>query len=148
MYTRREIMEAWESHLAAVPVHVMFHGAFIVKRWEPAYFLDWLRFAGYLITDDDSATSEAAMLNIQQIKERPSSVEVGKVYRTPWEPSGLFRVTQIEPATGFFSEAAFGEFVGDHPSGYADCTNGRYFTKELEGREATTEELRPCSDTD
>ena len=62
------------------------------------------------------------------------AVEVGKTYRTPWEPSGLFRVTAIEPAFDGFQEAAFGVFVGDH-AGYAGGSRGRYYTKELEGRE-------------
>ncbi len=63
------------------------------------------------------------------------SVTVGRVYRTPWEPSGLFRVLEIEPAANGFEEAAFGVFVGEHPSGYLDGSAGRYFTKELAGRE-------------
>ncbi len=63
------------------------------------------------------------------------SVIVGRVYRTPWEPSGLFRVTEIVPARDGFAESAYGVFVGDHPKGYADGTRGSYFTRELAGRE-------------
>jgi len=62
-------------------------------------------------------------------------VEVGRIYRTPWEPSGLFRVVAIEPARNGFEKSAAGVFVGDHPAGYKDRSFGRYLTKELEGRE-------------
>jgi len=66
---------------------------------------------------------------------KPEPVVVGKIYRTPWEPAGLFRVLQIEPAVKNSGESAFGVFVGNHPCGYQDGTFGRYPTKELEGRQ-------------
>lgn len=65
----------------------------------------------------------------------PNAVVVGRIYRTPWEPSGLFRVLEIEPAWDGCAECAHGEFVGDHPKGYRDGEVGAYFTKELAGRE-------------
>lgn len=58
-------------------------------------------------------------------------VVVGKVYRTPFEPSGLFRVMQVEPQGAGFGATAFGVFVGDHPNGYKYGTFGRYYVKEL-----------------
>lgn len=63
------------------------------------------------------------------------TVEVGKTYRTPFEPSGLVKVIAIEPAQAGYDECAFVEFVGDHPAGYKNGSKGRYFTKELDGRE-------------
>ena len=60
-----------------------------------------------------------------------SSIAIGQVYRTPFEPSGLVKVIAIEPPQSGFDECAFVEFVGDHPHGYKDGSNGRYFTKEL-----------------
>jgi hypothetical protein len=71
-----------------------------------------------------------------------SDIQVGKTYRTPWEPSGLFRVTLIEPPQYPFGETAFGVFVGDHPAGYADGSFGRYYSHELAGREVS-----PCDST-
>lgn len=64
-------------------------------------------------------------------------IEPGKVYRTPWEPSGLFRVTRVDTSRGSHGEAAFGYFVGDHPKGYKDGQVGAYPCHELEGREAS-----------
>lgn len=66
------------------------------------------------------------------------AVVIGAVYRTPWEPCGLFRVLEIEPlGTGCGGgPTAFGEFVGDHPCGYKDGSPGRYFVSELAGRES------------
>lgn len=52
-------------------------------------------------------------------------IEVGKVYRTLWEPSGLFRVAVI---TG---SRAIGHYVGDHPKGYKDGQVGAYYAGEL-----------------
>ncbi len=60
-------------------------------------------------------------------------VEIGKTYRTPYEPSGLFRVLEVWPANN--PETAFGVFVGNHPSGYRDGEVGRYFTAELRDQE-------------
>lgn len=63
------------------------------------------------------------------------TVIVGRVYRTPREPSGLFRVLKIFPACNGHAESAFGEFVGDHPKGYSDGAHGSYPAAELAGRE-------------
>ncbi len=73
------------------------------------------------------------------------SVEIGKTYRTPWEPSGLFRVTAIIPACGVLAEMATGVFVDDHPAGYEADSPGRYYTHELEGR-LPTEEAIDCAE--
>ena len=40
----------------------------------------------------------------------------GELYRTPWEPSGLVRVLEIEIIRGH--ENSIVEQVGDHPKGY------------------------------
>lgn len=69
------------------------------------------------------------------------TVTVGQVYRTPWEPSGLFRVTEIEAQGTGFGATAFGYFVGDHPKGYKDGEWGRYYVKELVGREVIERDL-------
>ena len=58
-------------------------------------------------------------------------IEVGKVYRTPYEPSGLVQVIAIEPPQSGYPECAFVKFVGDHPAGYKDGSHGRYFSSEL-----------------
>ncbi len=62
------------------------------------------------------------------------NLELNAVYRTPFEPSGLFRVLEIEPQGNEYEPTAFGVFVGDHPHGYKDGSPGRYFVRELVGR--------------
>lgn len=57
------------------------------------------------------------------------------VYRTPFEPSGLFKVLEVEPANNIYGQTAFGVFVGDHPAGMKAGTAGRYPVRELVGRE-------------
>lgn len=69
-----------------------------------------------------------------------SPLELGAVYRTPYEPAGLFRVLEIEHQGNGHGITARGVFVGDHPAGYADGAPGRYFVKELRGRK-----VEPCS---
>lgn len=61
------------------------------------------------------------------------TVEIGKTYWTPWEPTGKFRVDEIHGpwANGFM--------VGDHPKGYKDGEVGAYLVSELEGREVRKE---------
>ena len=60
------------------------------------------------------------------------AVEVGKIYRTPFEPSGLVRVLEIESFyPGTSRRTAFIEHVGNHPHGYKDGSVGRYFADEL-----------------
>lgn len=66
-------------------------------------------------------------------------LEVGKVYRTPWEPSGLFRVVELEDGGIGGYPTAFGLFVGDHPNGYKDGSPGRYLQRELVGREVSVD---------
>lgn len=63
------------------------------------------------------------------------TIEVGKCYRTPWEPSGVVRVLNVEPSHTIYKEVALIEFVGDHPKGYKSGTHGRYPSSELDGRE-------------
>ena len=63
------------------------------------------------------------------------SVQIGKCYRTPWEPSGVVRVLSIVSESDNIKETCMIEFVGDHPQGYRDGSIGRYPTDELEGRE-------------
>jgi hypothetical protein len=71
------------------------------------------------------------------------SVEVGKLYRTPWEPSGVVEVLEIEnPQYPYDEPTAFVRFVGDHPRGYKDGSPGRYCVKQLEGREVTPPPVR------
>ena len=67
--------------------------------------------------------------------DQSDGVIIGNVYRTPFEPSGLFRVLTIEQAAWPYGETAFGVFVGDHPCGYPDGSHGRYQVKELVGRQ-------------
>ena len=50
MYTRNEIMKAWETHVASVPGRVEHRGGLCYPGTSPGYFLDWLNDAGYLVT--------------------------------------------------------------------------------------------------
>lgn len=59
-------------------------------------------------------------------------IVIGKIYHTPYEPSGLFKVLDLEEGN---DPTAFGVFIGDHPHGYKSGTYGRYYTKELIGKE-------------
>ena len=68
-------------------------------------------------------------------------LELNAVYRTPFEPSGLFRVLEIEPQGDVCEPTAFGVFVGDHPHGYKDGSPGRYFVRELVGRKVQNEPM-------
>lgn len=63
------------------------------------------------------------------------SVEPGKKYRTPWEPSGIILVNEVIKDTYPYGDCACGVFVGDHPRGYKDGSPACYPVKELEGRE-------------
>ena len=65
------------------------------------------------------------------MSESRYGIILGHVYRTPYDPSGLVRIIAIEPPQAGYDECVFVQFVGDHPSGYKDGTNGRYFSKEL-----------------
>lgn len=71
------------------------------------------------------------------------SIEVGRIYRTPFEPAGLFRVLEIEPGREGWDETAFGVYVGDHPAGYRDGSYGRYFSKELRDQSCRHCEMVP-----
>lgn len=62
-------------------------------------------------------------------------LKVGGIYRTPFEPSGLFMVLTLEHPNDIYGGTAFGVFVGDHPRGMKSGTVGRYPVSELEGRE-------------
>jgi len=66
---------------------------------------------------------------------KKTTIEVGMIYRTPWDPEGLFLVKEIEPGTRGFRPLAFGAHVVDHPSGYCSGTDGRYFVHELRSLE-------------
>jgi RNA polymerase subunit RPABC4/transcription elongation factor Spt4 len=55
---------------------------------------------------------------------------VGKAVRTPFEPSGLVKVLEIEgPYDG--KRTAFIVYAEDHPKGYRQGDIGRYFAHEL-----------------
>lgn len=57
--------------------------------------------------------------------------KIGDIARTKWEPSGLVRILEIEPANSIYDECALIEFVENHPMGYAAGSLGRYQLKEL-----------------
>lgn len=65
---------------------------------------------------------------------------IGKVFRTPFEPSGLVRVTE-------FGGILYGrlvvhvEYVEDHPHGYPKGSEGSYLAEELI---SATESLEGC----
>ncbi len=63
------------------------------------------------------------------------TVGPGKIYRTPFEPSGLFRVDRLCLGHSGPESTAFGTFIGDHPKGYKNGEHGKYPVRELEGRE-------------
>lgn len=80
-----------------------------------------------------------------------SEVEVGKCYRTPWEPSGIVKVLEIEEARQPFAETVRIQFVGDHPNGYKHGSFGRYHLSEMrplrDGDDAIIKEPnRPASE--
>ena len=60
-----------------------------------------------------------------------SDLVVGREYRTPWEPSGVVRVIELEDACWPYKPTAVVVFVGDHPNGYRSGTLGRYQQHEL-----------------
>lgn len=57
--------------------------------------------------------------------------KVGDIARTPWEPSGLVIIKDIEPPGSVYDWCAFVEFIEDHPKGYRKGSPGRYQLKEL-----------------
>lgn len=58
--------------------------------------------------------------------------EVGKKYRTPYEPSGIVQIVEVEGTNEFYSrETAIVKFIGNHPAGYKNGQIGRYFVDEL-----------------
>lgn len=58
-------------------------------------------------------------------------IQVGRIYRTPWEPSGLVRVREVEAPHWLYGEIIVVEYVGDHPCGYKHGTVGRYLATDL-----------------
>jgi hypothetical protein len=59
-------------------------------------------------------------------------VSVGQRYRTPFEPAGVVEVLALEPVSaGTTRRMAVVRFIGDHPHGYPDGTEGRYFADNL-----------------
>lgn len=60
------------------------------------------------------------------------TLQIGKIYKTPFEPSGTVEVIEIEPANQFYKKpTCLVKFIGDHPAGYKNGTQGRYFCDEL-----------------
>lgn len=55
----------------------------------------------------------------------------GKLARTPFEPSGLVRIVEVEKGLYCGRKTIFGFFEGDHPHGYKDGSPARYFLDEL-----------------
>ncbi len=68
------------------------------------------------------------------------SIKAGTIYRTPWDPYGLFRVTAI------VGDQAIGRYVGDHPVA-RDGDKGAFFVGELECREASVTEWQAALDS-
>jgi hypothetical protein len=66
---------------------------------------------------------------------------VGKIARTPFEPSGLVRVLDIEPGLYDGKKTALIEYVEDHPKGYKKGSIGRYFAHELTEQPSTNLDL-------
>jgi hypothetical protein len=64
-----------------------------------------------------------------------SNWKVGDIARTPWEPSGLVKILELEPAGTIYDECAFVVFIEDHPNGYRNGEPGRYQLKELRAAE-------------
>ncbi len=57
---------------------------------------------------------------------------VGRTARTPFEPSGLVRIIEVEPIDPLTGrQTCRVEFLDDHPHGYAKGTVGRYFVEQL-----------------
>lgn len=58
---------------------------------------------------------------------------IGKVFRTPWELSGLVEVTEIIPEKYLIYNATCVEvkFLEDHPMGYKKDSLGCYLADEL-----------------
>jgi len=56
---------------------------------------------------------------------------VGRHYRTPFEPSGIVKVLEVEFSEWSGEIYARVEHVGEHPMGYPDGSMGRYYAKEL-----------------
>lgn len=65
----------------------------------------------------------------QSLASETDSIVVGQEYRTPWEPSGIVRVTEIGDHYG--QKMARVVHVDDHPSGYPAGSVGAYFCNEL-----------------
>jgi hypothetical protein len=55
----------------------------------------------------------------------------GDIASTPFEPSGLVKILEIEPAGEIYGVTARVEFIEDHPHGYPKGSEGRYQLKEL-----------------
>lgn len=65
-----------------------------------------------------------------QIVDEPDW-QPGDIARTPYEPSGLVKILEIESACWPYGVTACVEFLEDHPHGYAKGSIGRYQLKEL-----------------
>lgn len=60
------------------------------------------------------------------------AIEIGKKYKTPFEPSGIVEVIRIESEDNFYKKpTCIIKYIGDHPAGYKNGTEGRYFCDEL-----------------
>lgn len=59
-----------------------------------------------------------------------SGLVVGEKYRTPWEPSGIVKVIELEDACWPYKPTAVVVFIGDH-QGYRSGSLGRYQQHEL-----------------
>jgi hypothetical protein len=55
----------------------------------------------------------------------------GDTARTPYEPSGLVKIVEIESEHWIYGVTVRVEFLEDHPHGYPTSSIGRYQLKEL-----------------
>lgn len=59
-------------------------------------------------------------------------IQVGDIVRTPFDPSGLVEVIEIEPPNWLGKRTVRVRYIEDHPHGYKAGTLGRYYLDELQ----------------